>query len=167
MLAAALRAEVAAYCAQFADERDDDGHRLVVRNGYHGLREVTTAAGAIEVHAPRVNDKRVDPETVSGRGSRRRSCRRAVGAQDPAGRAGAAAFVPARALVAGLRARRWGSSSARPRACRQRRGPRCAHGRDTSLRSAASSRNWRTAVRALIHRAAALSFRFTDIPRCL
>lgn len=63
MLAAALRAEVAAYCAQFADERDENGHRLVVRNGYHEPREVTTAAGAIEVHAPRVNDKRVDPES--------------------------------------------------------------------------------------------------------
>jgi len=63
MLAAALRAEVNAYCAQFAEERDESGHRLVVRNGYHEPREVTTAAGAIEVHAPRVNDKRVDPET--------------------------------------------------------------------------------------------------------
>lgn len=63
MLAAALRAEVAAYCAQFADECDENGHRLVVRNGYHEPRAVTTAAGAIEVHAPRVNDKRVDPET--------------------------------------------------------------------------------------------------------
>jgi transposase-like protein len=70
MLAAALRAEVAAYCAQFGDERDDNGHRLVVRNGYHAPREVTTAAGAIEVHAPRVNDKRIDPET----GERQRFC---------------------------------------------------------------------------------------------
>lgn len=63
MLAAALRAEVAAYCAQFADERDENGRRLVVRNGYHAPREVTTAAGAIEVHAPRVNDRRVDSQT--------------------------------------------------------------------------------------------------------
>ncbi|HZE14824.1 MAG TPA: IS256 family transposase, partial [Mycobacterium sp.] len=63
MLAAALRAEVAAYCAQFADERDENGCRLVVRNGYHEPREVTTAAGAVQVDAPRVNDKRVDPET--------------------------------------------------------------------------------------------------------
>ena len=63
MLAAALRAEVAAYCAQFAGERDENGRRLVVRNGYHEPREVTTAAGAVEVHAPRVNDKRVDPQT--------------------------------------------------------------------------------------------------------
>ncbi|MBF6072992.1 transposase, partial [Nocardia farcinica] len=42
---------------------DEDGHRLVVRNGYHAQREVMTAAGAVMVKAPRVNDKRIDPET--------------------------------------------------------------------------------------------------------
>ena len=63
MLAAALRAEVAAYIDQFADQVDENGHRLVVRNGYHNAREVMTAAGAVTVKAPRVNDKRVDPET--------------------------------------------------------------------------------------------------------
>jgi len=63
MLAEALQAEVAAYIARFADERDENGCRLVVRNGYHEPREVTTAAGAVQVHAPRVNDKRIDPET--------------------------------------------------------------------------------------------------------
>ena len=40
-----------------------DGHRLVVRNGYHAPREVTTAAGAVPVRAPRVNDKRIDEVT--------------------------------------------------------------------------------------------------------
>ena len=64
MLAEALQAEVDAYCARFADERDENGRRLVVRNGYHGPREVTTTAGAVAVHAPRVNDKRIDPETA-------------------------------------------------------------------------------------------------------
>jgi transposase-like protein len=63
MLAEALRAEVDAYVAAFAGERDGQGHRLVVRNGYHQPREVLTAAGAVEVTAPRINDKRVDPET--------------------------------------------------------------------------------------------------------
>ena len=63
MLAAALQAEVAAYVDQFKDEVDEAGHRLVVRNGYHAPREVTTAAGAVPVKAPRVNDKRVDPAT--------------------------------------------------------------------------------------------------------
>ena len=63
MLAAALRAEVAAYVEGFTDLVDENGYRLVVRNGYHGEREVLTAAGAVTVRAPRVNDKRVDPET--------------------------------------------------------------------------------------------------------
>ena len=63
MLAAALQAEVAAYVEQFADVLDEDGHRMVVRNGYHLQRDVVTGAGAVTVTAPRVNDKRVDPET--------------------------------------------------------------------------------------------------------
>ena len=63
MLHAALRAEVAAYIEQFADQLDDDGRRLVVRNGYHQPRDVLTAAGAVTVVAPRVNDKRVDPDS--------------------------------------------------------------------------------------------------------
>ncbi|TDE18834.1 IS256 family transposase [Nonomuraea mesophila] len=63
MLAAALQAEVDAYIAAFADERDDNGRRLVVRNGYHAPRELLTGVGAIEVTAPRVNDKRIDAET--------------------------------------------------------------------------------------------------------
>jgi Transposase, Mutator family len=63
MLAAALAAEVAAYIDQFADQLDERGHRLVVRNGFHNERDVLTAAGSITVKAPRVNDKRVDPDT--------------------------------------------------------------------------------------------------------
>jgi putative transposase len=65
MLAAALHAEVAAYIDAFRDELDENGHRLVVRNGFHEPREVTTAAGAVPVRAPRVNDKRTDE--VSGK----------------------------------------------------------------------------------------------------
>lgn len=68
MLAAALLAEVTAYIEAHADQLDAQGHRLVVRNGYHQPREVTTAAGAVPVRAPRVNDKRVDETT----GERRR-----------------------------------------------------------------------------------------------
>ncbi|WP_425839333.1 IS256 family transposase [Streptomyces fractus] len=63
MLAAALEAEVDAYIAELADERDERGRRLVVRNGHHQPRNVTTAAGTVEVKAPRVNDKRIDEET--------------------------------------------------------------------------------------------------------
>jgi transposase-like protein len=35
----------------------------VVRNGCHRPRDVPTSAGSVEVTAPRVNDKRVDPDT--------------------------------------------------------------------------------------------------------
>lgn len=63
MLAAALEAEVAAYIAAHADQLDDGGRRLVVRNGYAVTREVLTSSGAVEVTTPRVNDKRVDDAT--------------------------------------------------------------------------------------------------------
>src|SRR5690349_83996 len=63
MLAEALQAEVDDYLARHVHERDECGRRLVVRNGTHQPREVLTSAGAVEVVAPRVNDRRVDPDT--------------------------------------------------------------------------------------------------------
>ena len=63
MLAAALQAEVAAYVDAHAEEVDEHGHRLVVRNGYHQPREVTTSSGAVPVRQPRVNDQRIDEAT--------------------------------------------------------------------------------------------------------
>src|SRR5436853_7833588 len=71
MLAAALEDEVAAYVAAHAAERDEAGRRLVVRNGHARPRQVTTAAGAVDVTAPRVNDRRADP--VTGERARFRS----------------------------------------------------------------------------------------------
>jgi transposase-like protein len=46
-----------------AGEVDERGRRLVVRNGHAEPRTITTAAGRVEVRAPRVNDKRVDEAT--------------------------------------------------------------------------------------------------------
>jgi putative transposase len=63
MLAAALQAEVAGYVDAHADQLAENGRRLVVRNGSHAQREVMTAAGAVAVRAPRVNDKRIDEAT--------------------------------------------------------------------------------------------------------
>src|SRR3954447_21120237 len=63
MLAAALEAEVAAYVAAHADQLDENGRGLVVRNGRAQSRQVLTSSGAVEVCAPRVNDKRVDDTT--------------------------------------------------------------------------------------------------------
>ena len=58
MLLIALKAEVDEYLAQHVDERDDDGHALVVRNGVAEPRKVTTGAGELEIQAPRVHDRR-------------------------------------------------------------------------------------------------------------
>ncbi len=63
MLAAALKAEADAYVDALVDQLDENGRRLVVRNGHHQPRSVSTAAGAIEVRAPRVNDKRTDEQS--------------------------------------------------------------------------------------------------------
>ena len=60
MLAKAIEIEVAEYVAEHAAERDQAGHRLVVRNGHRKPREIVTGVGAVAVQQPRINDKRVD-----------------------------------------------------------------------------------------------------------
>ena len=62
MLGEAIREEVAAYIQEHAEQRDEDGHRLVVRNGYQKPRTIDTGVGQIEVKQPRVNDRRVDED---------------------------------------------------------------------------------------------------------
>ena len=63
MIAAALEAEVDEYVASFSDELDEDGRRLVVRNGRAKERRVTVGSGTLPIRAPRVDDRRVDEET--------------------------------------------------------------------------------------------------------
>ncbi len=63
MIAAALEAEVADYVERFADELDEDGRRLVVRNGRARERKLTVGSGTVPIRAPRVNDKRIDPDS--------------------------------------------------------------------------------------------------------
>ena len=62
MIAAALDAEVEQYVGSFVDEIDEDGKRLVVRNGRARERKLTVGSGTLAIKAPRVNDKRVDDE---------------------------------------------------------------------------------------------------------
>jgi len=62
MLAAAIEKEVAEYIAAHADERDDVGHRLVVRNGHTPARSIQTGVGSVSVARPRVDDRRIDAE---------------------------------------------------------------------------------------------------------
>src|SRR4051794_35298781 len=68
MIAAALEVEVADYVERFADQVDEHGRRLVVRNGRARERRLTIGSGTVPIRAPRVNDKRVDAQS----GERRR-----------------------------------------------------------------------------------------------
>jgi putative transposase len=61
MLAVALEAEVDAYIGAHAALVDEQGHRLVRRNGHAPARRLATGAGQVEVIRPRVDDRRVDP----------------------------------------------------------------------------------------------------------
>ena len=63
MIAAALEAEVEEYVTSFVEEVDGDGRRQVVRNGRARERKLTVGSGTVPIEAPRINDKRVDPDT--------------------------------------------------------------------------------------------------------
>jgi putative transposase len=65
MLVEALNAEVADYVTRHANERDDNRRALVVRNGSARSRHVTLGSGAVEVEAPRVNDRRLGEKFTS------------------------------------------------------------------------------------------------------
>jgi hypothetical protein len=58
MLARSVLDEVAMYVAERADLVDEQGHHLVVRNGYLPQRKIMTGIGAVEVQQPRVRDRR-------------------------------------------------------------------------------------------------------------
>lgn len=62
MLQAAIHAEVDDFIALHAERRDEQGRRLVVRNGQLPPRELLTGAGRLEVQQPRVRDNSSDPE---------------------------------------------------------------------------------------------------------
>ncbi len=62
LLAQAIEAEVGAYIEAHQDQRDDRGHRLVVRNGYKQERELQTGVGPVKVRQPRVDDRRLDED---------------------------------------------------------------------------------------------------------
>lgn len=58
MLIAALHAEVDAYVSKYSQERDENNHRLVVRNGLAQQRTIQTTVGTLHVRQPRINDRR-------------------------------------------------------------------------------------------------------------
>ena len=65
LLAYCLNLGVEEYINQYAQERDGNGRRLVVRSGAARPRTVTMDAGPVEIEAPRVNDCRDGEKFVS------------------------------------------------------------------------------------------------------
>ena len=61
MLKQALENEIEEYLMKHS-KTDENGHRLVVRNGYHPQRNIVTGIGPITINAPRVDDWKIDPE---------------------------------------------------------------------------------------------------------
>ncbi len=57
MLQAAIDAEVDDFLAEHSGRRDEQGRRLVVRNGSLPEREILTGAGKVPVRQPRVRDR--------------------------------------------------------------------------------------------------------------
>ena len=70
MLVKAVEAEVTAYIEAHQHEVDENGRRLVVRNGHARERTIVSGAGQLKIQAPRVDDRRTDER---GQRFRRRS----------------------------------------------------------------------------------------------
>lgn len=60
MLAKAMELEVREFTEKNKDKVDEDGHRLVVRNGYMEEREIITGIGPVAIKQPRVDDRRLE-----------------------------------------------------------------------------------------------------------
>ncbi len=63
MLQAAIQAEVDGFLAEHGTRVDEQGRRLVVRNGSHPAREILTGAGSLQVQQPRVRDNSPDRDS--------------------------------------------------------------------------------------------------------
>jgi len=65
LLVHCLNLEVEDYINRHAEEVDENGRRLVVRNGVGRSRSVTMGGGAVDVQAPRVDDRREGEKFLS------------------------------------------------------------------------------------------------------
>ena len=61
LLHQALENEIEEYLMSHS-QTDQNGRRLVVRNGYHPQRKILTGIGPMSVKAPRVDDRKIDPD---------------------------------------------------------------------------------------------------------
>ena len=62
LLAQAMEAEVAEFVEKHSGSTDEEGRRLVVRNGHLPERELVTGIGPLRVRQPRVDDRGLDQE---------------------------------------------------------------------------------------------------------
>jgi transposase-like protein len=65
LLVEALNLEVEDYINRHVEEVDESGRRLVVRNGVGRSRNVTMGGGAVDIQAPRVDDRREGEKFLS------------------------------------------------------------------------------------------------------
>jgi len=59
MLARAMELEVAEFVEKHKEKTGEDGHRLVVRNGYMEEREIITGIGPVGIKQPRIDDRKL------------------------------------------------------------------------------------------------------------
>jgi putative transposase len=59
LLQQAIENEIGEYLERYTHERDEDGRKLVVRNGHLPLREIVTGLGLIPIKQPRIDDRRL------------------------------------------------------------------------------------------------------------
>jgi len=59
LLATAIEAEVQEYLGRYQTHRDENGHRLAVRNGSMPERTIMSSAGPILIRQPRVDDRKL------------------------------------------------------------------------------------------------------------
>jgi putative transposase len=62
LLAEALDAEIESFLSQYADLKDEQGHKRVTRNGHLPERAIQTGIGPVPVKVPRVRDRQPEHE---------------------------------------------------------------------------------------------------------
>lgn len=59
LLQQAIENEIGEYLERYAHERDEDGRKLVVKNGHSPLRDIVTGLGQIPIRQPRIDDRKL------------------------------------------------------------------------------------------------------------
>ena len=63
MLQYAIETEVENFIQNYKDHIDENGHRLVVKNGHYDSRDILTSIGKIAIQQPRVDDRKLRQTT--------------------------------------------------------------------------------------------------------